>query len=182
MPAQLFDPNYLYLEETAFEGNQVLQQKFFKLPFSLDIHFGYRDTPFTEAEMNVTEATESFKKAEAALDKRFDEVFVHNGHQNTSHINGMPKVMSKFLELDDSEEWSEDQIATAKYAIGNMLGSMTYMYGTRQLFNKDHKIVSESPRSMFVIVPDRPDHAQGFMWDEGFHQHLISVWNMNLTQ
>lgn len=62
-----------------------------------------------------------------------------------------------------------------------MLGSMTYMYGDRQYF-KDSEVVSQSPRSMFVIVPDRPDHGQGFMWDEGFHQHLVSVWNMNLTQ
>lgn len=92
--------------------------------------------------------------------------------------------MKKFLgleELDDSDEWSKDQIATAQYALGNMLGSMTYMYGDRQVF-KDDLVFSQAKTSMFVIVPDRPDHGQGFMWDEGFHQHLVSVWNMNLTQ
>lgn len=111
MPAQLFDLDSLYRAETAMKGNQVLQQKFYKMPFTLDIHFGYRDEPFTEADMNTTTATESFNKAEAALDKRFDQIFVHNSHKNSSHINGMPKAMSKFLgleQLDDGDEWSKD--------------------------------------------------------------------------
>lgn len=77
---------------------------------------------------------------------------------------------------------NEDVIATAKYALGNMLGSMTYMYGDPEVYgDEDHLIHSEPKTSMFVIVPDRPDHAQGFMWDEGFHQHLVSLWNPNIT-
>ena len=61
-----------------------------------------------------------------------------------------------------------------------MLGSMVYMHGDRMIF-KDNKVVKEADSTLFAVVPDRPDHAHGFMWDEGFQQHLISYWNMDLT-
>lgn len=62
-----------------------------------------------------------------------------------------------------------------------MLGSVAYMYGDRMIF-KEGKVVFEEPKSLYTGIPDRADHGRGFMWDEGFHNHLISVWNMNITQ
>lgn len=86
----------------------------------------------------------------------------------------------KQLTSDVQDEWTESRTSTAKYALGNMLGSVAYMYGDRLVY-KDGKVVSSAPTSLFTGIPDRPDHGRGFMWDEGFHQHLISAWNMNLT-
>ena len=80
----------------------------------------------------------------------------------------------------ESESWTDAQLATGKYALSNMLGSMSYMHGDRMVL-QDGMVVKEANATLFTGVPDRPDHARGFMWDEGFHQHLISVWNMNLT-
>jgi mannosyl-oligosaccharide glucosidase len=62
-----------------------------------------------------------------------------------------------------------------------MLGSIAYMYGDRMIFDGD-KVILEKPSSLFTGIPDRPNHGRGFMWDEGFHNHLISAWNMNLTE
>ena len=45
---------------------------------------------------------------------------------------------------------------------------MSYLYGDRQIFDDKGKIVSTPPTSLFAVVPDRPDHAHPFMWDEGF--------------
>lgn len=72
-------------------------------------------------------------------------------------------------------------VAAGKFALSNMLGSMTYSYGDRMIFDDNGQVVSEEPTSLFAVVPDRPDHAHAFMWDEGFQQHLVSVWNLNLT-
>jgi mannosyl-oligosaccharide glucosidase len=83
-------------------------------------------------------------------------------------------------QLND-QKWSSEETATAKYALGNMLGSIAYMYGDRMIFD-GNKVVVEEPTSLFTGIPDRPNHAHGFIWDEGFHNHLISVWNMNLTE
>lgn len=83
--------------------------------------------------------------------------------------------------LVSSASWTESQTVTAKYALGNMLGSVAYMYGDRMIY-EDGKIVKQAPMSLFTGIPDRPDHSRGFMWDEGFHQHLISVWDLDLTE
>ena len=61
-----------------------------------------------------------------------------------------------------------------------MLGSTTYMHGDMMVF-RNGTVVKQEPKSLFCNVPDRPDHAHGFMWDEGFQQHLVSVWNADLT-
>ena len=61
-----------------------------------------------------------------------------------------------------------------------MLGSMTYMYGT-QMILEDKKIVFQPPTSLFTAVPSKPNFSHGFLWDEGFHQHLISVWDLQIT-
>mmetsp|Transcript_63413 Transcript_63413/g.87598 ORF Transcript_63413/g.87598 Transcript_63413/m.87598 type:complete len:102 (-) Transcript_63413:1022-1327(-) len=64
-----------------------------------------------------------------------------------------------------------------------MLGSIAYMYGDRMIFNSsDGNVITQPETYLFTGVPDRPDHGRGFMWDEGFHNHLISAWNMNITQ
>lgn len=61
-----------------------------------------------------------------------------------------------------------------------MLGSMSYMHGDRMIM-ESYLVMKQPASTLFTAVPDRADHARGFMWDEGFHQHLISVWNMDLT-
>lgn len=77
--------------------------------------------------------------------------------------------------------WTDSQTKAAKYALGNMLGSVAYMYGDRMIY-EDGKVVKQAPMSLFTGIPDRPDHSRGFMWDEGFHQHLISLWDLDLTE
>ena len=56
-PHHLFNPKALYRAETAYSGNQLVKQKFFTMPFSMDIHFGYKEKPFTPEEMNFTKTT-----------------------------------------------------------------------------------------------------------------------------
>ena len=107
--------------------------------------------------MDLSTTTDSFAEADAKFETQFATTF----HADAS--------------------WSDSMKATAKYALGNMLGSIAYMYGDRLIFD-NNKVIIEPPTSLFTGIPDRPDHGRGFMWDEGFHNHLISVWNMDLTQ
>lgn len=75
-PHHLFDPKALYRAETAYSGNQLVQQKFYTLPFQIDIHYGYRPTPWTPEEMDFNKTTESLRKAQESFDKDFDQTFV----------------------------------------------------------------------------------------------------------
>lgn len=68
MPPTLFDPTSLYRAETSYSGNLVMMQKFYELPFSVDIHFGYRNETFTKEDMNVDTMTDAFNAGKASFD------------------------------------------------------------------------------------------------------------------
>jgi hypothetical protein len=76
-PPTLFDPSSLYRSETSYSGNLVLMQKFYEMPFSLDIHFGYRNETFTTAEMDITAADASFVAGQAKFDDEFQAKIVN---------------------------------------------------------------------------------------------------------
>lgn len=153
LPSHLFDPNNLYRAHTAKRGNQVVLQVFFELPFVLDIHFAYQKAAYSSLPSpNPDSVTRKIDLARRVFHDRFEEYF-------------------------QSSSWTTAQVETAQYALSNMLGSQSYMYGDRQLLTDDGHVVSQGPTYLFAIVPDRPNHAQGFAWDEGFHQHLVSLWD-----
>lgn len=134
------------------------------------------------SEMDIEEATASLTAGKAAFDEAFDSKIVNavTDKQKEGIMLRKALNLSGKMETDVNESWTEAQLATGKYALSNMLGSMSYMHGDRMVL-KDGLVVKEPNATLFTGVPDRPDHARGFMWDEGFHQHLISVWDMNLT-
>lgn len=187
-PPTLFDPSALYRAETSYTGNLVLMQKFYQTPFSIDIHFGYRDQAFSKEDMDIDTTTAAIAASKAAFDREFEDKIM-NSTSSVSHQHLESVLMDKAwaytkkAQVSDApikNTWRDNAIATGKYALSNMLGSMTYMHGDRMVLN-DGLVVKEKDNTLFAVVPDRPDHARGFMWDEGFHQHLVSLWNMDLT-
>ena len=123
--------------------------------------------------MKMSKTDVRLEEAQLKFNHKFTETFVNKSMKS--------EVESSFLQSDTTDKWTQIQRDTAKYALSNMLGSVAYMYGDRMIY-QDGKVVKQEPTSLFTGIPDRPDHGRGFMWDEGFHQHLISVWNMDLTQ
>jgi len=136
--------------------------------------------------MDIEEMTAAFAVGQATFDQSFESKIV-NAKQ--SSVQRKPTLYEKFKSYQQratgsdlrSDSWTDAQLATGKYALSNMLGSMSFMHGDRMVLSSDGLVVKQKDATLFTAVPDRPDHARGFMWDEGFHQHLISVWNMDLT-
>ena len=52
-------------------------QRFYEVPFSVDIHFGYRNTTFTKDEMDVEKATASFKAGSDNFDQEFTDRIIN---------------------------------------------------------------------------------------------------------
>jgi hypothetical protein len=74
-PGHLADASSLYREDNAFSGNLITVQRFFKMPFTVDLHFGYRDTQWTITEMDTESISEKLTIADSNFNKRFNETF-----------------------------------------------------------------------------------------------------------
>jgi len=95
----------------------------------------------------------------------------------------MKSRVSKF-DSDFEETFTKDKelIPFARYAFSALIGGMGYFTGS-SLVKEDGGVAKPGPPgALFSAVPCRPFFPRGFMWDEGFHQLLVSSWKPALTR
>ncbi|UYV60789.1 MOGS [Cordylochernes scorpioides] len=79
--------------------------------------------------------------------------------------------------------YSEGDIQIAQSIFSNMIGSVGYFYGSsvvQSIHNK--KPLENWAAPLLTAVPSRSFFPRGFLWDEGFHNLLISRWDPDLTK
>lgn len=100
----------------------------------------------------------------------------------SSHIAEFNKKFTDVFHLE-RKNYEEKQIQVAKAALSNMLGSIGYFHGSSLVQSQyNQEPVSYWKASLFTGVPSRPFFPRGFLWDEGFHNLLISRWDEELSK
>jgi mannosyl-oligosaccharide glucosidase len=145
--------------EHRSKANFIAHQIVFSSSIEMDINFQSLDA-ISSVDSAVNETFESeLKKRSDKFDIDFESKF------QLKHKN-----------------FSEKEILFAKAVVSNMLGSIGYFYGYSSVQSEYTKEpVPYGPLQLLTGVPSRSFFPRGFLWDEGFHELLISKWDRNLS-
>uniref|UniRef100_A0A8C1LFE4 Mannosyl-oligosaccharide glucosidase n=1 Tax=Cyprinus carpio TaxID=7962 RepID=A0A8C1LFE4_CYPCA len=147
-------------KDPKMESDFVVHQVTVQTPFQIEVLFesgSFRERP---NQLVGSVLTDELEKRKVAFDEKFESSF---GLQ--------------------AKGFTSSQIEFAKAALSNMLGGMGYFFGqsvVQSAYNEHPVLYPEGP--LLTAVPSRSFFPRGFLWDEGFHQLLISKWDTQLTQ
>ena len=141
--------------------NFMVHQVTAQLPFQMEVVFesgSYVERPNTLSEEIFTK---ELKKYSDNFNQKFTSVF----------------------NLNKTGEYSSKEIDFAKAAMSNMVGGIGYFYGSSLVQSKYNKEPVEYwPAPLYTAVPSRSFFPRGFLWDEGFHNLLISQWDPEISE
>eukprot|EP00039_Didymoeca_costata_P014170 m.225893 g.225893 ORF g.225893 m.225893 type:complete len:785 (-) comp15963_c0_seq3:2189-4543(-) len=103
-------------------------------------------------------------------------------------LSTLKKMSEKLSDSFDAEfqskfglEPSNVYLPLAREAFSALVGGLGYFYGANKVSLLDGTQTETEDGGLFSAVPCRPFFPRGFLWDEGFHQMVISQFNPTLT-
>ncbi|XP_022094370.1 mannosyl-oligosaccharide glucosidase-like [Acanthaster planci] len=145
---------------TDYQPNFVAHQVTLSLPFEMEVIFESGSHTQRQAPLSGKVFTEQLKKYKDAFSQTFEDKFG--------------------LEV---KGYKKKEITFAKAALSNMLGGIGYFYGQSIVRSKHTpEPVPYWNAPLLTAVPSRSFFPRGFLWDEGFHNLLISKWDPALSK
>ncbi len=148
-------------DKANYGPNFIVHQVTVNLPFSMEVIFESASVYNRPNVLSGDVYQQTLQEHLVAFEKKFEDTF-------QLHQKGFDK----------------DQIGYAKAALSNMVGSVGYFYGhslvKSKYIYKDPLKYWDAP--LYTAVPSRSFFPRGFLWDEGFHNMLISKWNMGISK
>lgn len=140
--------------------NFMVHQVTAQLPFEMEVVYQSKSNIDRQVTLSGDVFNTKLNSLSADFDQKFTEVF------NL-----------------ESKGYSEKEIIFAKATLSNMIGSIGYFYGAslvQSKYNKEPVDYWKAP--LLTAVPSRSFFPRGFLWDEGFHNLLISQWNSDISK
>lgn len=136
----------------------------------------YQVTTELPFEMEVVFESGSFvNRPDRLIGDTFDEALLQ-------HVSQFDKKFEEIFNLT-SKGFSQAENDFATAALSNMIGSIGYFYGATLV----QSVYNEEPvrywnTALYSGVPSRSFFPRGFLWDEGFHNLLISKWDPEISK
>ncbi|XP_013774541.1 mannosyl-oligosaccharide glucosidase-like [Limulus polyphemus] len=102
--------------------------------------------------------------------------------EHKKHKDNFEAKFERVFQLS-AKKFLKEEIQIAQAVMSNMIGSLGYFYGASMVqsqHNKEPIQYWEAP--LFTAVPSRSFFPRGFLWDEGFHNLLISRWDAKISK
>uniref|UniRef100_A0AAR2IP76 Mannosyl-oligosaccharide glucosidase n=1 Tax=Pygocentrus nattereri TaxID=42514 RepID=A0AAR2IP76_PYGNA len=153
-------PHQQQQKDNRIERDFLVHQVTVQTPFQIEVLFesgSFHDRPNQLVGSVLTEELEKWK---VTFDEKFERTF---GLQ--------------------AKGFTPAQVKFSKAALSNMLGGMGYFFGqsvVQSVYNEHPLLYPEG--ALFTAVPSRSFFPRGFLWDEGFHQLLLSKWDPQVTR
>ncbi len=166
--------------EALSQSNLLVYQVTAKLPFTLDVVFESSSENGRRAgELSGDAYTKSLAEHISRFDEKFEETFkLAEKGLIDSLLIPQSRTVTSFQYLG----YNESAVTFARAAMSNMIGGIGYFHG--------HSLVRASPSHpvtrywnapLYTAVPSRSFFPRGFLWDEGFHNLLISRWDAEIS-
>ncbi|XP_065317807.1 mannosyl-oligosaccharide glucosidase-like [Gordionus sp. m RMFG-2023] len=151
-----------------------------QLPVKMEMTFRILDSDKTQVSAK--------EKEKEILQAKHDKLFVEFKRKFETKFS---KIYGPKAGNQSTFSSPEDQ-SISRAAFSNLIGGIGYFYGTSlvsftpttssddeitQRNKKDEPIYSYFPSQLFTAVPSRSFFPRGFLWDEGFHQSILSKWD-----
>jgi len=144
-----------------------------ELPVNLFVQQWTLELPF---EVEVAFESGSFQ---ARRERLLGSSFANLRDQYSSQFDR--KFEEKFSLI--AKGFSKEEVQFAQAALSNMVGGIGYFYGSSRVISRYFKEPTDYWNSaLYTAVPSRPFFPRGFLWDEGFHQLLISQWDESISK
>jgi len=159
---RLFNGRVIGLESSLDKPENpsfIIFQVIGKLPFELDIVFE-SDSHIDRYESLVGQRyTDALSDWMDTFDLRFEKTF--------------------YLQ---QKGFNDTAVRFAQAALSNMVGGIGYFHGASVVKSRyNPHPVPYWDASLYTAVPSRSFFPRGFLWDEGFHNLLISRWDRDIS-